>query len=267
MGATKTSAMGLANATFLIEKLGQECGDVQFLRELTQNAIEAIQRTGRNDGEIRWDYDECVYRENGTLKLCITDNGDGMTGSQMDRYLNNLSSSGSRQGFDANFGMGAKVAAATRNPHGLVYLSWRGGAGSCVHLWKDAESGVYGLRQFEFPDGTFGYVSDVPAEQTPEMVKLAGSGTRVVLLGRSAKDNTTIPPANIAHKSEWIQKELNRRYYRFPSCLKVTARTHITPSPGPLLNVSAARTFFARVCSLRNAVTRYPSCARNAASF
>lgn len=239
MGATKTSAMGLSNATFLIEKLGQECGEVQFLRELTQNAIEAIQRTGRADGEIRWDYDDVLYASEGVLKLCITDNGDGMSGAQMERYLNNLSSSGSRQGFDANFGMGAKVAAATRNPHGLVYLSWRVGAGACVHLWKDVETGVYGLRQYEFGDGTYGNVSDVPDEHMPDVVRRAGSGTRVVLLGRGATDNTTLPPSRVSCKSEWIQKELNRRYFRFPSGIKVTARTHINGGDGKGLSESA----------------------------
>ena len=88
-------------------------------------------------------------------KLCITDTGDGMTGEEMVRYINQLSSSSSEQSFVGNYGVGAKIAAATRNPAGLIYMSWRAGRGSIIHLWRDPINLQYGLRQFERPDGTW----------------------------------------------------------------------------------------------------------------
>ncbi len=39
-------AMSVHNIGFLLDRLGQDCHPLQFLRELTQNGIEAIERTG-----------------------------------------------------------------------------------------------------------------------------------------------------------------------------------------------------------------------------
>ena len=47
-------AMTVHNTGFLLDRLGQDCHPLQYLRELTQNSIEAIQRSG-SPGEIIWD--------------------------------------------------------------------------------------------------------------------------------------------------------------------------------------------------------------------
>jgi hypothetical protein len=49
-------AMSVDNIGFLLDRLGQDCHPLQFLRELTQNGIEAIKRTGK-PGQIIWDVD------------------------------------------------------------------------------------------------------------------------------------------------------------------------------------------------------------------
>ena len=49
-------AMSVRNIGFLLDRLGADCHPLQFLRELTQNSIEAIQRSG-DPGEILWDLD------------------------------------------------------------------------------------------------------------------------------------------------------------------------------------------------------------------
>ena len=94
----KTLGMKVENIGFLIDRLGRDCDPLQYLRELTQNSIEAIISAGRPDGRIVWDFVE----QNGVRKLCIIDNGVGMAGDQLIRYINSLSSSGSVQGMDAN---------------------------------------------------------------------------------------------------------------------------------------------------------------------
>ena len=88
-----TLAMGVENMTFMVNRLGQDCAPLQFLRELTKNAIEGIQQLENASGEIRWDVDWNRYDLTGIFKLCITDNGIGMTGPEMVDYINNLSSS------------------------------------------------------------------------------------------------------------------------------------------------------------------------------
>ena len=57
-------------------------------------------------------------------KLSVTDTGTGMTPEQLHHYINQLAASGREQSSTGNFGVGAKVAAGSRNPHGLEYRSW-----------------------------------------------------------------------------------------------------------------------------------------------
>jgi hypothetical protein len=71
-----------------------------------------------------------------------------MTGPEMVQYINKLSASISRQSKTGNFGVGAKISAAPLNHEGLVYLSWKHGKGSMIHLQFDKVQGVYGLRRF-----------------------------------------------------------------------------------------------------------------------
>ena len=133
--------MSVRNVGFLLDRLGQDCAPLQFLRELTQNGIEAIARTGR-PGEVVWDVDWISYDlANAPMKLCITDSGDGMTGEEMLEFINQLSSSTAEQSFSSNFGVGAKIAAATKNPAGVIYQSWKQGQGWMVHLEKNRSTG------------------------------------------------------------------------------------------------------------------------------
>src|SRR5207247_911185 len=118
------------------DRLGQDCAPLQYLRELTQNAIEAVQRTGV-PGQITWDVDWISYDlGDSPMKLCIVDTGDGMTGDEMIRLINQLSASGSEQSITGNYGVGAKIAAATKNPAGVIYQSWKNGSGAMVQLEK-----------------------------------------------------------------------------------------------------------------------------------
>ena len=124
-----TLEMEVANTGFMLDRLGQDCAPLQFLRELTQNSIEAIQQLPDGEhGEIVWDVDWNRYDLTGIYKLACIDTGIGMTGEEMLEYINKLSSSMHLQAFDANYGVGAKIAAATRNHAGLIYLSWKEGS-------------------------------------------------------------------------------------------------------------------------------------------
>ncbi|HEV8580221.1 MAG TPA: hypothetical protein VGX68_14225, partial [Thermoanaerobaculia bacterium] len=146
-----TLPISVAQIGFMLERMAKDCSELQFLRELTQNSIESILRLPEKKGEIVWDVDWITYDLTGVYKLCITDSGDGMTGEDMIKYINHLSSSGGVQAHNANYGVGAKIAAATRNPAGLVYLSWRDGVGSMIHFWRDPQTGDYGLMQLKRP--------------------------------------------------------------------------------------------------------------------
>jgi hypothetical protein len=127
-----TLPMSVANMTFLVNRLGEDCSPLQFVRELTQNGLEAIALSG-HDGTVLWDVDWNYFElTGGVMKLACIDTGTGMTGPEMVRHINALSSSIHQQSASGNFGVGAKIAAAPRNPHGIIYMSWKNGSGHMV---------------------------------------------------------------------------------------------------------------------------------------
>ena len=218
----KSLPMTVRNVGFLLDRLGQDCTPLQFLRELTQNGIEAIARTG-NHGEIVWDVDWISYDlADGPMKLCITDTGDGMTGEEMIELINQLSSSGAEQAFSTNYGVGAKIAAATKNPAGVIYQSWKQGQGWMVHLEKNGATGEYGLRQWPLADGNYAHYFTL--EDSVKPGSIVESGTKVVLLGLDNDANTMTAPDGAVSPSRWISKYLNTRYFRFPDGVSVKAR-------------------------------------------
>ena len=222
-GSGKDLAFSVDNTDFLVYVLHKDCHRLQFLRELTQNGIEAVIATGE-PGRITWDVDwlhfdlavEPVY------KLSVTDTGVGMTGEEQIRYINHLSSSIHKQSMDGNYGVGAKIAAMPQNHAGLVYLSWQDSVGSMIHLWKNPESDRYGLQQFERDDGTFDHYLELEDDVKPSEIN--GHGTKVVLWGDSKGSNTMEPPEGTPSPSRWIAKYLNSRYFRFPENVIVQAR-------------------------------------------
>jgi hypothetical protein len=208
----------------MLDRLGRDCAPLQFLRELTQNGIEAILRTPEQAGEIRWDVDWNKFdlAGDGVYKLAVIDTGDGMTGAEMVKYINQLSSSSNPQSHEGNFGIGAKIAAATRNHAGLIYRSWKDGRGAMIHLWRDPKTGQYGLRQFEHDDGTFSYWLPLELAAKPEPIKQ--HGTMVVLSGDEDSAHTIAAPAGALSPSRWIAKYLNTRYFQFPKRVTIRAR-------------------------------------------
>jgi hypothetical protein len=218
----ETLEMTVANMSFMLDRLGQDCSPLQFLRELTQNAIEATLELPDKRGEIVWDVDWNRQTLTGIYKLCVIDTGIGMTGEEMVHYINKLSSSMRQQSVTGNYGVGAKIAAAPRNHAGMLYLSWKDGIGYMIHLWRDPEGDVYGLRQFEWPDGSVHYWGYVEDDIKPEQIK--EHGTLVVLLGNSDEHDTMKMPEGGSIPSKWVTKYLNTRYFSFPEGITVKSR-------------------------------------------
>lgn len=217
-----TLRMQVKNMGFLIDRLGEDCAPLQYIRELTQNAIEGIQALPNPTGEIRWDVDWNTYDLAAVHKLSIVDTGIGMTGPEMVDYINYLSSSAHVQTTSTNYGVGAKIAAAPRNQAGLVYLSWKDGTGYMIQLWRDPVTKEYGLRKFERPDGTADHWTFVDDDLKPQPIKK--HGTMVVLFGNKEDEDTMAAPKGAAMPSRWVLRYLNGRYYRFPDGITAMAR-------------------------------------------
>jgi hypothetical protein len=220
-GGHRLLAMTVNNIGFLLDRLGQDCHPLQFIRELTKNSIEAIQRTGE-PGTIIWDYERVAFELEGLRKLCIIDTGEGMTGDEMVRFINQLSSSAGKQSLQGNYGVGAKIAAATRNPAGVSYFSWKDGAGSMIFLFRDELTQQYGLKQWERADGTWTHYLPIEDDVKPDIIK--DHGTMVVLHGNSTNDDTLLAPDISAAPRRWITRYLNTRYFHIPDNVTISCR-------------------------------------------
>lgn len=222
-----TKPMRVANIAFLLDRLAADTPPNQQIRELTQNAIEAIQRR-RNvddgfDGIIHWDVDWDHLQRTGNYKLCVIDNGDGMSPEQLTEYLNSLAvqGAGQTQSISQNFGVGAKITALYRNRYGLVYQSWREGKGAMVKLHRDDEAGVYGLARFQLPDGP-DWAPKIKDSVKPKMVDR--SGTKVTLLGETEEENTCFPRQDSGAGMNWLIRYLTTRYFRLSDGIKLQVR-------------------------------------------
>jgi HSP90 family molecular chaperone len=111
----ETLEMKVQNMTFMIDRLHKDCSPLQYVRELTQNSIEAIAALPHKKGEIIWDVDWNRFALTPVHKLAVIDTGIGMTGEEMVKYINSLSASMHAQSVEGNFGVGAKIAAVPKN--------------------------------------------------------------------------------------------------------------------------------------------------------
>ena len=221
--------LAVANPAFLLERLGNECTDVQGLRELTVNGLDAIAALGdRTGGRVVWDLDwERFDASAGRVrKLSVIDTGTGMTAEQLRYYINQLAATGREQSCTGNFGVGAKVAAGSRNPHGLEYRSWHEGHGSLV-CFKRHPDGRWGLEPQRWPDGHNDFWRPLDDDDKPWLLRGQAHGTQVVLLGQHERHDTTQAPRSVTEgRQHWITRYLNSRFLRLPERVEVLVREH-----------------------------------------
>ena len=187
-----------------------------------------------------WDLDWQRFNASGrrVRKLSITDTGTGMTPEQLRRYINQLASSGREQSASGNFGVGAKVAAGSRNPHGLEYRSWQRGEGALV-CFKRHPDGRWGLEPQRWPDGRSDFWRALDEQDKPWLLRGQDHGTQVVLLGRDERHDTTQPPDSVSDaRRQWITRYLNARFLRLPAQVEVLVREqHGHDQPGQLQRI------------------------------
>ena len=226
---TDTYEMGVENISFMLEKWNSDLHPLGSYRELAMNSIEAILRTPEGTGTVEFGIYEPHYQLTGTPKLCCIDTGDGMSAAKLEKYINNLGASINQQEFDKNYGGGLKIGVVPANPEGVTFLSWeKDKPGNQVTVWKDPETGVFGLKKIKLMDGSYGYSAPVDAAFKPGLIKASGSGTVVILHGTSETENTMGVPAKIQRSKRsvknWLPRYLNERFYVIPDGVELTVR-------------------------------------------
>ncbi len=213
------SEMTADNVSWGVDLMHKDCAPLQYLREFTENAIQAIEDAG-NSGDIVWTYDRNWYKKNGSYKATIIDNGVGMTGREIAKYINKIFSSGKQLGLTKNYGIGAKIAAAPLNPRGIEYWAWKDGIGYLAVLRRNSE-GRYGLEKFQNERGGMDdWQEGVSDDFKPK--EIGQNGVKVVLLGTGDSDNTYFNE-KAEMPSRWILRYLNSRYFSTPEGTTITA--------------------------------------------
>ena len=133
--------------------------------------------------------------------------------------LNNLSATGNYGGEYENYGIGAKIAAMSRNKCGIFYESWKKGIGYATSIVFDEKNRRYGMQEQE--DG-LPYVH-LDVERKPKII--LDHGTRVTLFGNTPNQDTMLPPDGVTGSKEaWIVYQINSRFFTIPDSIEVLCR-------------------------------------------
>ena len=217
---------GSEGISLLIDSWRNQISQDQQYREFTQNSIESIKRVQKKNpdykGIIKWCIDERFLKKHKVRKLCIIDNGEGMTPSEMLLNLNSLGGS-TRNNEYYNHGCGAKIAGLAHNREGLIYRSWKNGQGYVAKFMRN-EMGRYGAVKIHGRNS-----HPLPEIEKPDEIK--EHGCMVTLLGDSFKQNTTEPvKGNYGtllknsrnSKTQWLSAYLNTKFYNVPNNIKIS---------------------------------------------
>ncbi len=201
------------NADFIADKLASELLPDQEQREVYKNAEEAVDRRMRAEGShttgrVEFDVDWAMHEGAGKWFISCADDGDGMSRSELTRYMTTLAVQGANQNQSivGNQGMGLKIAGPTRHKNGLLIRSLKDGERTMVQIgWNGHE---YGL----IPLGAQGE-EVVPVEDGmfPEFILKRGSGTVVTFLGNEGSEDTFLPAGRARG---WLFKYLHQRFFR-----------------------------------------------------
>jgi hypothetical protein len=204
--------MGVGGVQHLIERAYREGSELQYVRELFKNALEAGATRIEFGPEWRAVERDDVYR------LMVADNGKGMGPDELLRFLNTFGGGGKPIG-DAheNFGVGAKTSLLPWNREGVVVLSWVAGDpnGSMVWLKRDPDTGEYGAQNFETEEGFEAVVRPFGEFAAVKPAWIKDHGTIVVCLGNTCTENTFLGKDGQGD-IKGLSSYLNKRIWTLP---------------------------------------------------
>lgn len=206
------------NSSMLVNLMGSSSGSMLF-REFMKNCMEAILRvTSKNfNGKIICDVDPDFLKE-GTMKMRIIDNGDGMTAEELLHYLGEICVEGGNKnhGQYGNYGVGARISSLPCNPCGVIYKSWKNGSGNMV-LLKKKDDGQYGFHQFRV-GAEYKYYRPLKMDDKHEIMK-DGHGTIVIFLGEYEDENTAFK--NVDGGTRQLNFAFTKRFLSIPKNIEI----------------------------------------------
>ena len=220
-----------AGMSFIISNMKNTMPADQYIREVNKNAEEAIQRVQKINpeykGQIVFQKDQEYYKKNKVDKLCVIDNGDGMSYNFLTNYMLKLGAS-LRGNKHKNFGAGFKISALPFNAYGIIVCSWVKNSPGYM-LWVH-----YNDKKDEYEAKMFNKNYVIRLEDSVKPKEITDHGTKITFLGDSKSQNTTlIHPLLLKGglfkggrkgQSTWITSFLNTKKYFIEKNIKTTYR-------------------------------------------
>ena len=238
--------LAVANPTFLLERLGSECTDLQGLRELTVNGLDAVAALGADSsGRVVWDLDwERFDASDGRVrKLSVIDTGTGMTAEQLRRLHQPVGGEWSRAVADRELRRGSKGGRGVAEPPRtrIPLLAPRSRLSGALQAPPGRALGARAAALGRRPQPITG--DRCGEAEKPWLLRGEDHGTQVVLLGEHERHDTTQPPRSVTEaRREWITRYLNGRFVRLPARVEVLVREdHARGEPGQLRRIHGER--------------------------
>ena len=142
-------------------------------------------------------------------KLSVIDTGIGMRPPmRCTTTSTTLAATSHEQGRTKNYGVGAKVAAGSRNPHGARIPLLASGQGSALVCFKRHHDGRWGLQPQQWPDGRSDFWR--PLSEQREAVGCCAAGRTArrwcCSASTSVKTPTQAPKSVTEGRQRWITR-------------------------------------------------------------
>jgi hypothetical protein len=210
----------LGRAATLIDTAFIGCVEGQDLREVVQNGLDA--RATEIMIAPDWTYVAERVREglSPVYRLSVWDNGCGMSKKQLETHLETLHFADPSKEIGKNLGIGARISLIPANPYGVIFMSWQGGRGHMIRLFKRPD-GDYGLYTWDDFGST---VAPVPEQYNTHFDGTKREqGTLVICCGDGEDCNTFLRTTSGKglRKKRTALKLLNSRYWSIPEGVKI----------------------------------------------
>jgi hypothetical protein len=206
------SRLRVGNEDVLVSSMIERCPKSMMLRELVKNALEAASCAVGGDRRV----EIMPQMVDGARKLRIRITGPGKDADELYRMCDIASSIGKQNGFDHDFGIGAKGASLPSNPHSIRYRSCKDGRVDQVVMGKRDDA--YGRLHQTGRNGEIADVLEVNGRAAADGRGRDIEWTGEVLLGSRAEQDTVADSydGSPAMAPGWNAEALYHRCYRLP---------------------------------------------------
>jgi len=227
------SPIGLLDNESHLQRLYETSPKNQYLFELVRNSIQSFRPEHQNkriDIDCVWDFETPVgapasYRPPSRYKFKISDNGSGMSASELPLLVGNIAASGKIIKSTGSFGQGLKPSCFPWNKLGTIVMSWQHGVGHAIKIIHVPKRGFIFHRWNMFGENAFEHDEIIPLDDycpyKPEWIE--DHGTVIILMGNSPDEHTYFGPGGQGNVFGNL-KALNYRFFTPPEDIRINVR-------------------------------------------